>query len=136
MDRPGASAEERRLRVLVDRSPDLLLVHGGAADAHHQRHHPVDLSRLFALSSLRFPAGSSATTALPAITMDEEAFNLTIRRFLKEVGVTAQREIEIAVRDAVRNGTLQGDETLKARAIVTLDGVELHHEVEGEISLA
>jgi hypothetical protein len=68
--------------------------------------------------------------------MDEEAFNLTIRRFLKEVGVTAQREIEIAVRDAVRNGTLQGDETLKARATVTLDGVELHHDVEGEISLA
>ena len=68
--------------------------------------------------------------------MDEEAFNLTLRRFLKEVGISSQREIEIVVRDAVRDGVLQGKETLAVRAVVTLDVVGLRHEVGGEIRLA
>ena len=68
--------------------------------------------------------------------MDEDVFNLAIRRFLKEVGVTSQRQIEIAVRKAVATGQLRGDETLKARATVVLEGVDLRHEVEGEIVLS
>ena len=68
--------------------------------------------------------------------MDETVFNMAMRRFLKEVGVSSQREIEIAVRNAVAGGKLKGDEKLTAHATVTLDGVELHHEVDGEIALA
>jgi len=68
--------------------------------------------------------------------MDDPVFNMAIRRFLKEVGVSSQREIEIAVRQAVDGGTLQGDETLAVRATVILEAVDLRHEVEGEIALA
>ena len=68
--------------------------------------------------------------------MDDPVFNMAIRRFLKEVGVSSQREIEIAMRQAVDRGTLQGDETLAVRASVILEAVDLRHEVEGEIALA
>jgi hypothetical protein len=62
-------------------------------------------------------------------------FNTSIRKFLKQVGVTSQREIEKAVRDAVASGKLKGHETLKARVTRTLDGVGLKHEVDEEIKL-
>jgi Family of unknown function (DUF6494) len=68
--------------------------------------------------------------------MDEEAFNLSIRRFLKKLGVTSQREIELAVREQIDAGALNGDETLHARAVVTVDGVEREIVVEGEIALS
>ncbi len=68
--------------------------------------------------------------------MDDSVFNMAIRRFLKEVGVSSQREIESAVRQAVEGGMLQGDETLVVRATVILEAVDLRHEVEGEIALA
>ena len=48
--------------------------------------------------------------------MDDDAFNMSIRKFLKQVGVTSQREIEQAVRAAVDAGKLSGNETLKAKA--------------------
>jgi hypothetical protein len=67
--------------------------------------------------------------------MDEDRFNMSVRKFLKVVGVTSQREIENAVRQAVREGRLRGDETLKARVTLTLEGVGLRHEVEDEIAL-
>ncbi len=68
--------------------------------------------------------------------MDEEAFNLSLRRFLKKLGVTSQREIELAVREQIDVGALNGDETLKARAVVTVDGVEREIVVEGDIALS
>jgi hypothetical protein len=68
--------------------------------------------------------------------MDEEAFNLSVRRFLKKLGVTSQREIELAVREQLDAGSLRGDETLNARAIVTVDGVEREIVVEGDIALS
>ena len=68
--------------------------------------------------------------------MDEETFNLSVRRFLKRVGVTAQREIELGVRERLDSGQLQGDETLPARATVTVQGVEREIAIEGEIKLA
>ena len=68
--------------------------------------------------------------------MDEEAFNLSIRRFLKKLGVTSQREIEIAVREQVEAGALSGNETLHARAVVMVDGVEREIVVEGDIALS
>jgi hypothetical protein len=48
--------------------------------------------------------------------VDEEAFNMSVRRYLKKLGVTAQREIELAVREQLERGELQGDETLDATA--------------------
>jgi hypothetical protein len=68
--------------------------------------------------------------------MDEEAFNLSVRRFLKKLGVTAQREIELGVRERIDDGTLSGSETLEARAVVTVDGLEREIVVTGEIALS
>ena len=68
--------------------------------------------------------------------MDEEAFNLSIRRFLKRLGVTSQREIELGVRELLDAGKLSGNETLEARAVVTVDGLEREIVVSGEIALA
>ena len=68
--------------------------------------------------------------------MDEEAFNLSVRRFLKKLGVTSQREIELGVRELLDAGKLSGNETLEARAVVTVDGLEREVVVTGEITLA
>jgi hypothetical protein len=68
--------------------------------------------------------------------MDEEALNTSVRKFLKKLGVTAQREMEQAVRDAVANGRLKGGEKLPAKAVVTLGGVNLRFEIDGDIELA
>jgi hypothetical protein len=67
--------------------------------------------------------------------MDEEALNRTVRKFLKNVGVTSQREIEIAVRDAVAAGKLKGNESLPVKATITLGGVDLNVSIDGHIDL-
>ncbi len=63
--------------------------------------------------------------------MNEDAFNIEVRKFLKQLGVTSQREIESAVRRAVESGRLQGDERLKVSARVQIEGIGLDHRVEG-----
>ena len=68
--------------------------------------------------------------------MDEEAFNMSLRKFLKKLGVTAQREIEIAVREQLDSGDLEGAETLPAKATVTVDGLSRDVVIDGEIKLA
>jgi hypothetical protein len=68
--------------------------------------------------------------------MDEEAFNLSVRRFLKKLGVTSQREIELAVRELLDADKLSGNETLEARAVVTVEGLERDIVVTGEIALS
>ena len=68
--------------------------------------------------------------------MDEEAFNMSVRKFLKKLGVTAQREIELAVREQLESGALQGDETLDATATVTVTGLSRDVVVTGQISLS
>jgi hypothetical protein len=68
--------------------------------------------------------------------MDEEAFNMSTRKFLKKLGVTAQREIEIAVREQIESGELQGDETLEAQATVTVRGLSRDVVVSGAIALS
>ena len=68
--------------------------------------------------------------------MDEEAFNLSTRRFLKRLGVTSQREIERGVRDQIEVGSLSGDERLPAKATVTVEGLPEPIVIEGEISLS
>jgi Family of unknown function (DUF6494) len=67
--------------------------------------------------------------------MNEEALNTSVRKFLKVLGVTAQREIEKAIRQAISEGKLKGTERLTAKATVTLDKVGLSHEVDGDIEL-
>ena len=67
--------------------------------------------------------------------MNEEIFNMEIRKFLKLVGVTSQREIEQAVRAAVAAGRLKGGERLKAKVVLSLEGTGLAKAIEGEIAL-
>lgn len=68
--------------------------------------------------------------------MKEDVFNMELRKFLKKVGVTSQREMEIAVRDAVASGRLSGDETLEARMVLTVEAVDLSVTIDGDIALA
>lgn len=67
--------------------------------------------------------------------MDEDRFNMSVRKFLKVVGVTSQREIENAVRDAVKAGRLSGTAKIRAKVMLTVDAVGLAHAVEDEIEL-
>jgi hypothetical protein len=67
--------------------------------------------------------------------MNEDQFNLSLRKFLKEVGVTSQRVIENAVRDAVKSERLAGNEMLRARMTLEVEGIAIRHVVEGEIAL-
>ena len=67
--------------------------------------------------------------------MDEDRFNMEVRKFLKKLGVTSQREIEDAVRRAVAAGTLKGDEVLAAKAGVSVSGVDLEFIIESDIAL-
>jgi len=67
--------------------------------------------------------------------MDEDIFNGSIRKFLKTLGVSAQREIEKAVRQALAEGKLKGNERFPATGTITLAGIGLSHEVKGEIEL-
>ncbi|MEQ6918222.1 DUF6494 family protein [Halomonas aquatica] len=67
--------------------------------------------------------------------MNEESFNHSIRRLLKNVGVNTQQEIEKAVQQALADGRLQGDETLPASVKVEVAGLELDLEFTGDITL-
>ena len=67
--------------------------------------------------------------------MNEDVFNMSLRKFLKKVGVTGQRAIEEAVRDAVAAGKLKGNEKLPAKMVLTIGGVSLSHEISDEIEL-
>ena len=64
--------------------------------------------------------------------MNEDTFNMSVRKFLKKVGVTAQREIELAVREAAANGKLKTG-VLPAKATFTIGGVDLTFDVTGEV---
>jgi hypothetical protein len=68
--------------------------------------------------------------------MDEDALNMSVRKYLKKLGVTSQREIENSVRELVSAGRLRGDETLAVSATVTVDGLDTPIEVDGTISLS
>ena len=68
--------------------------------------------------------------------MNEDRFNIEVRKFLKEVGITSQREIERTVRKAIASGQLEGDEKLKVSARIQIERVALDHRVEGEIALS
>jgi hypothetical protein len=67
--------------------------------------------------------------------MNEDEFNLSVRKFLKKVGVTSQREIEQAVRAAVAAGRLKGNEALPAKVMLTIDRIGLAVEIDGAVEL-
>jgi len=67
--------------------------------------------------------------------MNEDKFNMSMRKFLKVVGVTSQQEIEKAVRAAVADGKLKGNEALSAEMVLTIGKVSLRHTVDGTIEL-
>ena len=68
--------------------------------------------------------------------MDEETFDMSVRKFLKKLGITAQREIDSAVREQVKAGELRGDETLEAIATITVRGISEDVVVTGTIALS
>ena len=81
--------------------------------------------------------GPPNQVSLPGRTiMNEDALNVSVRKFLKKLGVTAQREMEKAVRDAVASGQLKGGEKLPAKAVVPLGGVDIRFEIDGDIEFA
>jgi Family of unknown function (DUF6494) len=67
--------------------------------------------------------------------MDEETLNMSVRKYLKKLGVTSQREIEAAVREQVKSGTLRGDEVLDVSTTVSVRGLP-DVVVTGTIALA
>lgn len=67
--------------------------------------------------------------------MNEEDFNMSMRKFLKLVGVTSQREIEQAVAKALQESMIAGTETLSAKVTLEIPGVQLKVNIEGEIRL-
>jgi hypothetical protein len=67
--------------------------------------------------------------------MDQETFNLSIRKFLKMVGVNSQREIEQAVQKALEAGRLKGEETFPAKVTLEIPSLGVRVPFEGEIRL-
>ena len=67
--------------------------------------------------------------------MNEDNFNGSLRKFLKTVGVSSQREIEKAVRDAIESGRLKGNEKLPAQMTLTIAGAALSYVIDGTIDL-
>ena len=67
--------------------------------------------------------------------MDQDTFNLSIRKFLKMVGVSSQREIEQAVQRAIASGAVRGSETLPATMRLEVAGLRLDVRFDGQIQL-
>jgi len=69
------------------------------------------------------------------IRMNEETFNISIRKFLKIVGISSQREIEKAVASAIASGDITGTETFPAKVTLEVEGLKLNVNFDGEIKL-
>jgi len=67
--------------------------------------------------------------------MDDETLNISIRKFLKMVGVSSQREIEQAVARALQEGAVSGSQAFPARMTLEVPGLKLKAEFDGEIRL-
>ncbi len=67
--------------------------------------------------------------------MNEETFNMSMRKFLKKVGVTSQREIEKAVMEAIESGKIKGNERLPVNIVLNVPEVNLNFKVEDTITL-
>ena len=67
--------------------------------------------------------------------MNEDVFNMEVRKFLKKVGVTSQREIERGVHDALAKGRIKGDESLPTVMTLEVPSLGVKLEIDGEILL-
>ncbi len=67
--------------------------------------------------------------------MNEDILNVSVRKFLKKVGITSQREIEQAVRAAIATGRPKGNEALPAKVMLTVDRLGLSVEIDGAVEL-
>ena len=67
--------------------------------------------------------------------MDEKIFNLEIRKFLKNFGITAQAEIEKKVREALTNNSIEENENLEVEANLNIEKINLNHKISGIIKL-
>jgi hypothetical protein len=76
------------------------------------------------------------TDVFRRVIMDEDVFNIQLRKFLKKVGIQSQREIEQAVRAGVASGKLDGAEVLKASVQLKLSGTEVDVMIEDDIKLS
>ena len=68
--------------------------------------------------------------------MDDDQFNINIRKYLKKVGITSQREIENAVRSALDSKAMSGDETLDVKVRLSIGALNLSVDIDGEIGLS
>lgn len=68
--------------------------------------------------------------------LDEQVFNMEIRKLLKRFGISAQREIEKVVRSQIDSGELSGDETLSASVTLAIDDLDLRLRVKDTIALS
>ena len=67
--------------------------------------------------------------------MNEDTFNIEIRKYLKTVGISSQREIEHAVYKAIEAGKLNGAETLEVKMTLEVPSIGINHVIDGKISL-
>ena len=67
--------------------------------------------------------------------MDEEVLNIQVRKFLKKVGIKSQREIEHAVKDHIRKGSLSGAEKIDASMLLEVPEIGLKVSIEGKIEI-
>ena len=67
--------------------------------------------------------------------MNEDTLNMSMRKFLKRVGVTSQREIETAIHEALAQKKLMGNEKLKVKVTLAIEDIDLIHSVEDTIDL-
>jgi hypothetical protein len=67
------------------------------------------------------------------MNIDEDRLNVSIRKFLKAVGITSQREIEKAVRDAAESGALPDSQKLQAKMTLSIPALGLEHVIDHEI---
>ena len=68
--------------------------------------------------------------------VDQDALNMQIRKFLKQVGVTSQREIEQALQQSLSDGRIQGGEQLRLRMTLEVDELSLRHTIDGRLDLS
>lgn len=66
--------------------------------------------------------------------MNEDVLNIEVRKFLKQVGVTSQRAIEVALREALASGRLKGEKRISAKMTLTIDSLGVRHVVNGDIA--
>ena len=67
--------------------------------------------------------------------MNEDTLNMEVRKYLKKVGISSQREIEHAVIKAIDSGVLQGSETLEVQMSLTVSTLNISYQIDGQIAL-